>query len=183
MSAFLAALAVTIRIYDVYGLPPEQHQEAIAVATATLEEAGVQAAILDCSPRRPAAACVEPLAPGELILRVLRHPPEGLHVLGDALVHDPGESTLATVYASAVTERARRLGLPIGLLVGRVAAHEIGHLLLGSRTHTRDGLMRGSWDIQRRQPADWRFTRDDAATIRLRLTQREEAIAELTARR
>ena len=183
MSAYLAALAVTIRVHDVYGLSPEQHREAAAVATATLGEAGVQAAILDCGRRRAAAACAAPLVPGELVLRVLSHPPEGLHVLGDAIVHHPDESTVATVYAAAVTARAQRLGLPVGLLVGRVAAHEIGHLLLGTRTHARDGLMRASWDIQRRRPEDWRFSREDAAAIRLRLARRAEATALLTARR
>jgi hypothetical protein len=183
MSPFVAALAVTIRIYDVYGLSPRQQQEAIAVATATLEEAGVQAAILDCGPRRPAALCAAPRGPGELVVRILKYPPEGLHVLGDAVVNDPEESTLATVYAAAVAERARRLGVPIGQLVGRVAAHEVGHLLLGTRAHARDGLMRAAWDVQRRRPEDWRFTTADAAAIRLRLTQRERAAALLTASR
>lgn len=184
MSAFLAALAVTIRVYDVYGLPPEQRQEAMAVAIATLEAAGVQAAMLDCSPRRPAAICLTPPAPGDLILRFGRHPRDGDGVLGEAVVHpDPEQCTLATVYTAAVADRARRLGVPVGTLVGRVAAHEIGHLLLGSSAHTRDGLMRGAWDVGRRQAADWRFSREDAAAIRLRLTRRDDAIARLTARR
>jgi hypothetical protein len=184
MSALLAALAVTIRVYDVYGLPPAQRQEALAVAAATLEDAGVQAAIVDCTPPRPAAACLAPLGPGELLLRLGRHPREGHDVLGEAVVHpDPEQCTLATVYAAAVAERARRIGVPVTSLVGRVAAHEIGHLLLGSPAHARDGLMRGAWDVQRRQPADWRFTREDAAAIRTRLTRREHGAPSLSARR
>ena len=184
MSALVLALAVTIRLYDVHGLPPEQRQEAMAVTAATLADAGVEAAILDCTPRRPAAMCLTPLAPGDIVLRFGRHPRDGQDVLGEAVVHpDPEQCTLATVYTSAVADRARRLGIPVGTLVGRVAAHEIGHLLLGSSAHARDGLMRGAWDVRRRHDVDWRFSREDAAAIRLRLTQRDEAIAQLTARR
>jgi hypothetical protein len=184
MPALFAALALTIRVYDIYGLPPAQRQEAMAVAVATLQEAGVQAAIVDCSPRRPPALCLTPPASGEIVLRFGRHPRDGRHVLGEAVVHpDPEQCTLATVYAAAVAERARGLGVPVGTLVGRVAAHEIGHLLLGSSSHAGDGLMRGAWDVRRRQAGDWRFSRQDAAAIRLRLAQRDEAIALLAARR
>jgi hypothetical protein len=65
-------------------------------------------------------------------------------------------------------ERARRIGLDLPLLIGRVAAHEIGHLLIGTRTHSRDGLMRAAWDVGRIRPSDWQFTASDAAAIRAR---------------
>ena len=36
------------------------------------------------------------------------------------------------------------------LVMGTVVAHEIGHLLLGKRGHTSEGLMRASWSAD-----DW----------------------------
>ena len=54
MSMLAAALMVTIRVYDVYGLSPETRQEALALAAETLAHAGVQAdhRRLQCRRRR-----------------------------------------------------------------------------------------------------------------------------------
>jgi hypothetical protein len=35
----------------------------------------------------------------------------------------------------------------VGVVLGRIVAHEIGHYLLNTRTHARSGLMRASYDI------------------------------------
>ncbi len=171
-----AALMVTIRVYDIYGLSPETRQEALAVAAQTLERAGVQAAIVDCSGVAPATPCKTGLADGELILRIHRHPKDGVHVLGEAIVHgESGPNVVATVYAAAIAERARRDGTSLATLVGRVSAHEIGHLLLGTNAHAAHGLMQASWDVQRIARGDWDFTIEDAATIRRRLQPHETA--------
>jgi len=77
---------------------------------------------------------------------------------------------------------ARQSGTSLTTLMGRVAAHELGHLLLGANHHEPDGLMRASWtwlQIQRAHPADWRFSVADVATIRLRLERRQALVAGL----
>jgi hypothetical protein len=182
MSMLVAALMVTIRVYDVYGLSPEIRREAMSIAAEALGRAGVQAIIVDCSARPAATPCKTALGDGELIVRLLRHPPDGAHVLGEAVVAgDSGASTVATVYTAAIAERSRRTGMPLATIVGRVSAHEIGHLLLGTSVHAAHGLMRSSWDVQRLDRGDWDFTLDDAATIRRRL-QRHEAGGALVAR-
>ncbi len=170
-----AALVVTIRVYDLYGLTSETRQEALAIAARALAHAGLQAVIVDCSARPAIAACSAGLRDGELILRIHRHPKDGVHVLGDAIVRASGPSTVATVYAAAIAERARRTGIPLATIVGRVSAHEIGHLLLGSQAHAAEGLMRPSWDIARIDRGDWDFTREEAASIRARRARGEAA--------
>jgi hypothetical protein len=184
MSMLAAALAVnllvTVRVYDVYGLPPDTRREALAIAAETLEHAGVEAVIVDCSAKPAVAACALALREHELVLRIHRHPKDGVHVLGDAVVQETGPSTVATVYAAAVAERARRSGGDLAMLVGRVSAHEIGHLLLGTNAHAAHGLMKPSWDLQRIDRGDWAFTAEDAATIRRRL--RPQAGSALLAR-
>jgi hypothetical protein len=82
-----------------------------------------------------------------------------------------------------VAERARRQGVDLPTFVGRVAAHEIGHLLLGTNRHAAHGLMKASWDVQRITRGDWAFTREDAAAMRQRLIlQRESFVATNAAR-
>ena len=172
-AALAVDLTVSVRVYDIYGLPPETRQEALTLAAAALEGAGVHAVMVDCTVKPALAACAAGLGDGELVLRIHRHPKDGIHVLGDAIVRESGPSTVATVYAAAIAERARRTGGRLAALVGRVAAHEIGHLLLGSNAHAGHGLMRPAWDLSRLDRGDWAFTVEDAAAIRQRLQQRD----------
>ena len=179
MSPFTAALIVTIRVYDIYGVAPDTRQEALAVASAALARAGVQAAFVDCSGKLAATPCKLPLAQGELVLRIQRLPPDGQKVLGDAILpQGRGQAQLATIYAASIKDTAVRSGTPMGTLLGRATAHEIGHLLLGTSGHADAGLMRAKWswqDLQRaaRHADDWDFSRAEAATIRLRLADRQ----------
>jgi hypothetical protein len=174
MSMLAAALAVTIRVYDLYGLPADTRQEALTVAVETLAHAGVEAIIVDCSAKPAATPCKLGLGEGELVLRIHRLPKDGAHTLGDAIVRgESGPNTIATVYATAVAERARRTGGNLATIIGRVSAHELGHLLLGNTLHASHGLMQPSWNLQRVDRGDWEFTGEDAATIRSRLKQRD----------
>jgi hypothetical protein len=50
----------------------------------------------------------------------------------------------ANVYYDRVRGLAGGNNAPSQILLGRVMAHEIGHLLLGAN-HTRTGIMQGAW--------------------------------------
>jgi hypothetical protein len=172
-----AAFVLTVRVYDVYGLPPADRQVMLSLASTALAEAGVEAAWIDCNGPRPAAACQLSVSENELVLRILRQSPDDSHALGVAFVHSGSEpNTVATVYARHVADMARRAATPMTTLLGRVAAHELGHLLLGANAHSPSGLMRASWtwlQIQRAHPEDWRFAAADVALIRQRLERRQ----------
>ena len=59
-------------------------------------------------------------------------------------------------------------------LLGRVTAHEIGHLLLGDNRHSADGIMRAVWStrlLQHATRSDWLFTRDQAVAIQQALAR------------
>ena len=47
------------------------------------------------------------------------------------------------IFASALPHTSRT-----GLVLGTVMAHEIGHLLLGAGSHSRQGIMRPNWNRQ-----------------------------------
>jgi hypothetical protein len=57
----------------------------------------------------------------------------------------------------------------LGLVLGRVVAHEIGHYLLGTATHSRTGLMRATFEspdlMDHRSPA---YDLDAEAAAQLR---------------
>jgi hypothetical protein len=167
-SLAVTLLTITVRVYDSYGLSPQQHHEALAVAAGTLAEAGVEVDWVDC--RRPLPqACVALLAPGEMVLRFDNSERRATHVLGTAIVQPGGPNVVATVFTPVVFDRSLKANVRFSTIVGRVAAHEIGHLLLGVNSHSPSGLMRPGWDVRRAEPTDWRFSERDVAAIRARL--------------
>jgi hypothetical protein len=79
------------------------------------------------------------------------------------------------VFADRVQAMAALAGVDAGELLGRVMAHEIAHLLIGTHDHSPRGLMRGEWrasELARQRPADWVLSRADGMKIRQALWRR-----------
>lgn len=93
-----------------------------------------------------------------MVLRLVQYQHRDPHILGTAMVQPNGPNVMATVYTPALIERAMASHVPVSTIVGRVAAHEIAHLLLGSNSHSTTGLMRPDWNVRRTNPGDWRFS-------------------------
>jgi hypothetical protein len=176
LAAAAAALTITVRVYDLYGLPPDQHTKALAVAAETLAQADVAVTWIDCRRVDGVAPppCLAVLKEGEMVLRVQHRTERGDHILGTAIVQEGGPNVLASIYAESAAERSVKSGLPLWLILGRVTAHEIGHLLLGTNSHTVNGLMQAKWDLKRTHSAEWRFSSEDAAKVRRRYSSRQE---------
>jgi hypothetical protein len=177
LAAAAAALSITVRVYDFYGLPSDQRARALALAAETLAHANVTAHWIDCRRGEDGSApppCLEALKKGELVLRFQRRTERGDHILGTAIVQDNGPSVLASIYAGSIAARSARTGVPMATILGRVTAHELGHLLIGTNAHAPSGLMQATWNLRLPHADAWRFTRDDAAKIRDRLLARSE---------
>jgi hypothetical protein len=67
-------------------------------------------------------------------------------IFGVAFLGDDGRGQQADVFYDQVTQFSSRPGQDRAVLLGAVIAHEIGHLLLGSHSHSGAGIMRGRWD-------------------------------------
>jgi hypothetical protein len=193
MHTVMAALLLTARFYSVADIPASDRAAATHVTANILREAGIDVAWMYCNDRVTAHkhaisdGCSLPPGPGEVIVRFVSAPsstrpgsrPAG-DSLGDAYVDTVAASgSLATVYVDRVAAMSRASGIDAGTLLGRVAAHEIGHLLLGTATHRRSGLMRAEWStmlLQRRMASDWRFSTLDAESVREGVLKRTRAI-------
>jgi hypothetical protein len=80
---------------------------------------------------------------------------------------------VANVYADRVPKMA--YGQEVGVILGRIMAHELGHLLLGKNEHSRAGVMRAEWlsdDRQSRTPALMLFLPGEAKRIRAQVLAR-----------
>ncbi len=125
------------------------------VATSIYEDVGIRTEWLDCYSAEGELNynpdCGR-LTPTTLVVRILpRSKAEGLKqppsALGFAVLNDSGQ---LAHYASAFYHRVEELGgkwtCSRPVVLGHIMAHEIGHLLLGLRSHSRAGLMSASWD-------------------------------------
>jgi hypothetical protein len=162
--------AITVRVYQTAGLSSGLEQRALAEARDLLETAGVDVSWRRCTGGL-AAACEPTLGPSELVVRMISTGSwEGVSAtLGEAHVdRQMSGGVLATVHVDRVVRLAREAGTNPGVLLGRVTAHELGHLLMGEG-HSFIGLMRAGWtlaEIRQNRDFDWRFTAANVAAMR-----------------
>src|SRR5262245_31679651 len=183
MHTVAVVLLLTARFYCNVDMAAGDRAAATDVAARILRSAGIDILWMNCNDRvsagHPAAhpSCTTPPNPDEVIVRFVSastssnpRAKSGADSLGDAYVDTAAaRGSLATVYVNRVAAMARTSGVDTGTLLGRVVAHEIGHLLLGTSAHQTSGLMRAEWStvlLQRRMPNDWLFSRPDAASVR-----------------
>ncbi len=105
-------------------------------------------------------------------------PPAGaasLDAMGEAFVERPGDgSNTADAYLPAIQASAEIHHTDLGVLLGFVLAHELGHLLLGPG-HTAEGLMRAVWgqkEIDALRQRRLGFTSEYGERIRLAVDAR-----------
>jgi hypothetical protein len=190
MHIVMAALLLTARFYSIADIPSSDRVTANRVTATILHDAGIDVVWLDCNDRVTAHkhtmsdGCSLPPASGEVIVRFVSAHSSGSRAasdsLGDAYVDTVAASgSLATVYVDRVAAMSHASGIDAGTLLGRVTAHEIGHLLLGTPTHRASGLMRAEWSttlLQRRMANDWRFSTLDAENVRAGVLKRTHAV-------
>lgn len=166
--------SLSVRIYDNAGVLAAGRARAIKRATEILGRADLAVDWRDCPAGGVLArgACTAPPEPGELSVRLVRAPKRDSNprALGTALIDKTtGRGTLATVYVDRVTAMANQGRHDQWAMIGGVMAHEIGHLLLGTNSHTDSGLMRQIWTVQdltRNRPQDWLFSRSQLEELR-----------------
>jgi hypothetical protein len=90
--------------------------------------------------------------------------------LGEALTCTPRESAcFANVFYNRVQQRTDAEKVSLAQVLGHAMAHELGHLLLGSNSHSSRGIMRGTWsaaDIRLVAKGDLLFTSEQTRAMR-----------------
>jgi hypothetical protein len=162
---------VTVRVYQTADLPFPL-ERALAEAEAVLRGALVDVRWRRCGARSSSAPCLDPPGSAELLLRIVLEevPRRRKLTLGEAIVSPCTGGVMASVYADRVVELADDAQTDVAVLLGRVAAHELAHLMMHTSVHhARRGLMRPNWtreEVRRNLGADWAFTSADVAAIR-----------------
>lgn len=173
---------VTVFVTDRAGATPRLVAAAEQNAARVFHQAGVDVAWVNCNgnPEDPAAVqCGREIATGDLVVRIVasaRTLPPG--VFGISFL-DNSAGVYADVFFNSI-QQVREVNKEVSLpaILGDVIAHELGHLLLGSNAHSREGIMQPHWEpeqLRRVSLGQMRFTSDQAERMRHRIAlfQRE----------
>lgn len=134
---------LTIRVFGFSGLSPWVLQGAEAEAARMLRSASIELNWIDCT-AQVSGPCVSSGQTADLIVRFLPKalPGPASSVLGVAGLS--GDSATAFIFYDRIAAiRTHTRLLPV--MLGRVMAHEITHLLLPEQGHAELGLMRAEW--------------------------------------
>jgi hypothetical protein len=98
-------------------------------------------------------------------------------IFGEAYTDSEGKGTYIKLYYSHLAEPNAHLPLGEGELLGYVIAHEVGHLLLGTDSHSHEGIMQGRWEDHQLREAgkgNLQFTPSQAGLMREHLAEEEK---------
>ena len=107
----------------------------------------------------------------DYVLRILPRSRAALKdsALGEALPCPPDEAVcFANVFYNRVEQRTEVERISLEQVLGHAMAHELGHLLLGSNSHSSTGIMSGKWraeELKRAAKGDLLFTPQQARII------------------
>ena len=170
-----ATALLPVRTYDVYGVAPRDMAVAHATVQVLLKDTGIDIRWRECQTREPAtssnASCDEAVNPTEVLVRIASGASRSNDgALGYSLIDSSQHSgSLVTILADRIEATMVRTHVDVGTLLGRVMAHEIGHILIGTTRHSPTGLMRARWlddELQRNLVSDWTLAPDDALRLR-----------------
>ncbi len=143
---------VQVSLFDDAHVAPGILAQARARASAIFAQAGIELDFLFCPPANPTdfkpshSPCSNLAWPTHLSVRIIpRGRTVGADVFGQAFVDESGQGAYSNVYYENLALSANHPGIGDGEMLGYVIAHELGHLLLGTNSHSHTGLMQATW--------------------------------------
>jgi hypothetical protein len=168
-----------VSLFNDAGVDSATLAEAQSRASAIFSHSGIEVDWLVCGPADPndflprRTACSALVWPSHLSVRIRpRAVSVSAETFGQAFVNTEGEGLYCNVYYQNLARSSGHRDLSDGEMLGYVLAHELGHLLLGTNSHSASGLMQPRWDSSTLRPdalSSLRFTPSQSAVLRSRL--------------
>jgi len=167
-------VSLTLSVFNDAAIPRNVLFKAQDRATFILQKAGISLTWLNCGApldSLPNLACREISFPDHLSLRLVSTPSHKTEdTFGRSHLDDSDQGSYAYVYVGVLNSSSVTGIVDIGDLIGTVAAHEIGHLLLGRDSHSTQGLMSANWrSVELQQAAKGILLFDQGQANRIRL--------------
>ena len=168
-------LAIKILVYNIAQAPRATLTRAEREAGRILSQAGVRASWFECPAghfdAEAQAICQNGWGPNNIGLRILVKPMAfGNRFQGDHLGFAIFPALASVYYDDKLRFAGDDVGLGLPTILGCFMAHEIGHLLLGSNSHSKQGVMQAEWgerQIHQALAGDLLFTSNQAQIIQI----------------
>jgi hypothetical protein len=137
---------VKVLVYNNARVPDRVLEQGGRQAAKIFQAGGISLAWIDCSHKGGTEQCRVSLDRNQFVLHIV---PNGKTssdlVFGEAFLSDQGIGKYGDVFYDRIEEAHRQAGTGLPELLGAVAAHELGHLLMGLNAHSWMGLMTPIW--------------------------------------
>ena len=164
---------ITVLVNDSVSVEPSVLRQAEREAGRLFEAAGIEIQWVNCAQTND---CRRILRPEEFVLHIV---PGGKTrsdlVFGEAFLGEDGRGQYSDVFFDRL--RQEQEDVDLALLLGAVSAHELGHLLLGSNSHSGIGIMEPRWQ----KDSVWKvgkgmlqFTQAQGELMRKRIQKEED---------
>ncbi len=170
-------IRMMVEIFDYAQVPHGTLQQSEQVTSSIFARAGVNLVWMDCTPGaepQPDPECSGLIGPTRLGVRILPRVRVVKGMTGDATAGYTVGYLTAVSLDWAQTASANDLG-SVPDFLGCAIAHELGHVLLGTHSHSLVGLMGARWGTQVLQTAGQHsllFAPEQAAAIRAEVMAR-----------
>ena len=150
MGYFQKQARVTISVFNNAGVPGDVLAQAEDEGSWIFRRAGIEVKWLDCKvpalTEEASRTCAEAIFPEHLQLRIIRKSATlRAEAMGVAFQTEDGTGCYADLFYVPMQDLQKTEGTNVASLLGHVAAHEIGHLLLGTHSHAAAGIMHAHW--------------------------------------
>jgi hypothetical protein len=170
-----SALNLTVSVFNDAGVEPSVWLQAQGRATEIMRRSGISLTWLDCgipASGKPDSNCSAISYPTHLSVRMVpKVSPVKGDIFGQSFQDTAGEGNYVLVYYASIKAFRAATTVPAGELLGCVVAHELGHLLLGTASHSSTGLMSAVWqdpELRQVRRGNLLFTGDEGEHIRFR---------------
>lgn len=177
-----ATSVITVHIYNVGSAGTRDIHQLELSATRIFNQSGIEMLWVNCSNARVKCATNRGLngpSAGNIVrLRVVDQLDRGgEHALGWT---NPNSREITVQYNRArLMARVSPFELSAGQILGHVAAHEIGHILLGTTTHSAFGVMKSAYsgsDLLNMAQGSLLFNVQESRTLRATLRSRNPEV-------
>jgi hypothetical protein len=177
-------VVLTISVYNKAVVPWRTVRAAEEEASLVLREAGIDVEWVNCQgaseetlETEKSKSCGEATYPEHLALMIVNRS-VGLspNVMGISFLSEDGSGCQADLFYERIEGLRQKSEASTASIMGHVASHEIGHLLLGTNSHAPHGIMRGVWGKEELISLTQRalvFSEKESARMRERLGSTE----------
>lgn len=175
---------VTISVFNDASVPLKTLRGAEDVAGRVFASADVQIAWMNCGRASETAeeqkACATVVFPEHLHIRIIQRAlTQNAPTLGLSYLDEEGSGCQADIFYQGIAGVVEESGVSASIILGNAIAHEVGHLLLGTNSHSPEGIMRAHWsepDLLAAMKGMLAFSNEQKSRMRARTKESPVAI-------